>query len=220
MAEIFISYAKTDRNLAQQLAANLEAHGRTTWWDTTVGASDSPRSAIERELERAAKVIVLWSQASLTSPFVLHEAITARDGGKLVQVKTASTRDSDIPRSLRLLPLFDIDDLAGISHIVSDNRQTNDLLTAQDLSSVLGPRHESPGPVRIEPHPAPTNAPPEKTQAFTSATGPDPEWKWTGSTVLAVAAVIVLVTDAGILWHYGLLDGLFDFAKGVFALLK
>jgi hypothetical protein len=32
MAEVFISYAKADRNLAQQLAANLEAQGRTKWW--------------------------------------------------------------------------------------------------------------------------------------------------------------------------------------------
>jgi hypothetical protein len=85
LADIFISYAKADRNLAQQLAAHLEAQGRTTWWDTDVGAGQSPRSTIDQELESAHKVIVLWSKASIGSPFVLHEAITARDAGKLVQ---------------------------------------------------------------------------------------------------------------------------------------
>jgi len=217
MAEISISYAKADRNLAQQLAANLEARGRTTWWDTTVGAGDSRRSAIERELETAAKVIVLWSQASLTSPFVLHEAITARDVGKLVQVKTASTRDSDIPRSLRLRPLLDVNDHAGIARVVSDNREKNNALPTQDM---LGPLHESPRPVRFEPHPAPINAAPGKTRAVGSASGPDPQWKSTGSTTLALAAVLILATDAAVLWHYGLLDALSDLAKRVFALIR
>jgi hypothetical protein len=34
MADIFISYAKTNRPLALKLAAMLEAEGWTTWWDT------------------------------------------------------------------------------------------------------------------------------------------------------------------------------------------
>src|SRR5215470_8153372 len=83
MAEVFVSYAKADRNLAQQLAANLEAKGWTTWWDTGVDAPRGTREAFERELESAQKIIVLWSRASIASPFVLHEAIAARDGGKL-----------------------------------------------------------------------------------------------------------------------------------------
>jgi len=220
MAEIFISYAQADRNLAQQLAANLEARGRTTWWDTTVGASDNPRAEIERELERAAKVIVLWSKASLTSPHVLHEAIAARDVGKLIQVKTASTRDTDIPRSLRQLPLLDIDDLAGIANIVSDNRQKNDVRSAQPMLPVLGPTHRSPSPAPAERRPPPNSPLPVEACTVGSMDAPDPRWRWTGSTALAVATVIVLVTDAAVLWHYGLLDGLFDFAKGIFALLK
>src|SRR5712671_6340046 len=77
MADIFISYAKIDRNLVQQLAAHLEGQGQTTWWDTDVGAGQSSRSTIDQELESAYKVIVLWSKASIGSPFVLHEAITA-----------------------------------------------------------------------------------------------------------------------------------------------
>ena len=101
MADIFISFAKADRNLAQQLAAQLEAQSRTTWWDANVGDGQNNRSIIDRELDSAHKVIVIWSKTSVASPFVLHEAITARDAGKLLQVKTSDIQVSDIPRPLR-----------------------------------------------------------------------------------------------------------------------
>ena len=128
MAEVFISYAKADRNLAQQLAANLEAKGRTTWWDTGVDAPRGTREAFERELESAQKIIVLWSRASIASPFVLHEAIAARDGGKLVQVKTPDVRASDIVRPLRTLPLHDLGDLSGIARALCErHKEVSDL---------------------------------------------------------------------------------------------
>src|SRR5882724_7211929 len=123
MADVFISYAKADRNLAQQLAAHLEAQGRTTWWDTAVTANQQPRSVIEHELEHARKVAVLWSNLSITSPFVVHEAIIGRDLGKLVQVKTSNIQVSDIPRPFRELPLLDASDLAGITRAVSDHAE-------------------------------------------------------------------------------------------------
>jgi TIR domain-containing protein len=36
MADIFISYVKTDRPLASKLAAMLEAEGWKVWWDTSL----------------------------------------------------------------------------------------------------------------------------------------------------------------------------------------
>jgi hypothetical protein len=141
MAEVFISYAKADRNLAQQLVSNLEAHGRTTWWDTDVDAHRGPGNSIERELESAQKVIVLWSKASIASPFVLYEAIAARDAGKLVQVKTADIRASDIVRPLRMLPLLDLGDLSGIADALHERqKEVSDLASeAEGRSSVASP---------------------------------------------------------------------------------
>jgi hypothetical protein len=40
MADVFISYAKTDRPLALKLAAMLEAEGWKVWWDTNLAAAD------------------------------------------------------------------------------------------------------------------------------------------------------------------------------------
>jgi TIR domain len=44
MADIFISYAKTDRPLALKLAAMLEAEGWRTWWDTSLTIGDDFRN--------------------------------------------------------------------------------------------------------------------------------------------------------------------------------
>src|SRR4029077_10581332 len=118
---------KADRNLAQQLAAYLEGQGLATWWDTDVGVGQSSRGTIDQELENAHKVIVLWSKASIGSPFVLHEAITGRDAGKLIQVKTSDIQVSDIPRPLRAIRLLDARDLEGIARAVSDDEGANEL---------------------------------------------------------------------------------------------
>jgi TIR domain len=44
MADVFISYAKTDRPLALKLAAMLEAEGWKVWWDTSLTIGDDFRN--------------------------------------------------------------------------------------------------------------------------------------------------------------------------------
>ena len=85
------------------------------------------RGTLDQELESAHKVIVLWSRASIGSPFVLHEAITGRDAGKLIQVKTSDIQVSDIPRPLRAERLLDARDLEGIARACSDDEGANEL---------------------------------------------------------------------------------------------
>jgi len=68
MADIFISYAKTDRPLALKLAAMLEAEGWTTWWDTSLTIGDDFRNEIMTELGQARAVIVIWTDASINLP--------------------------------------------------------------------------------------------------------------------------------------------------------
>jgi hypothetical protein len=53
MADVFISYAKTDRPLASKLAAMLEAEGWKVWWDTSLTIGDGFRNEIMTELGRA-----------------------------------------------------------------------------------------------------------------------------------------------------------------------
>ncbi len=74
MADIFISYKREDRVWAEALSRGLERQGWTTWWDTRLAAGESFDKVIERQLDAAKCVIVLWSKASVESKWVIAEA--------------------------------------------------------------------------------------------------------------------------------------------------
>ena len=65
MADVFVSYAKTDRSLALKLAAMLEAEGWKVWWDTSLIPGDDFRNEIMTELGRARAVIAKCDSLSL-----------------------------------------------------------------------------------------------------------------------------------------------------------
>ena len=86
MADIFISYKREDRDWAEALSHALEEQGWTTWWDTSLHAGESFDFAIERELDAAKCVVVLWSKTSIKSRWVVAEAGEGLDRGVLVPV--------------------------------------------------------------------------------------------------------------------------------------
>jgi len=86
MADIFISYARADRETAKKLAAALEAEGFTVWWDRHIEAGLEFSKNIEAELTAATAVIVCWSNAAANSPWVKDEASAAAEFDKLVPI--------------------------------------------------------------------------------------------------------------------------------------
>jgi len=74
MAEVFLSYAKADRALAQQLADLLRAHGIDVWWDFDLVGGEQFRKAIQAELDKAKAAIVIWTERSIGSPWVCDES--------------------------------------------------------------------------------------------------------------------------------------------------
>jgi hypothetical protein len=84
MADVFISYASEDRERAGKLASALSAHGWSVWWDRKIIAGQAFDIAIERELESAKSVVVLWSKHSIESEWVKNEASVAAERGILV----------------------------------------------------------------------------------------------------------------------------------------
>ena len=50
-----------------------------TWWITNQLGENKAREPILAELGKSRVVVVLWSKASIASPFVVHQAIAARD---------------------------------------------------------------------------------------------------------------------------------------------
>ncbi|WP_169829199.1 TIR domain-containing protein [Tsuneonella mangrovi] len=86
MSEIFLSYARADRERIASLAAALEAQGSSVWWDRLIEGGSEFAAVIEEQLEAASYIIVAWSQHSLHSHWVRDEAEYARTQGKLVPI--------------------------------------------------------------------------------------------------------------------------------------
>lgn len=84
MSDVFLSYASEDRERAAQLAHALDQQGWSVWWDRKIIAGQAFDQAIERELEAARAVVVLWSAHSIASEWVKNEAAVAAERGVLV----------------------------------------------------------------------------------------------------------------------------------------
>jgi adenylate cyclase len=91
LADVFISYARSDEAVARRLAASLEASGLGVWWDADLPAHRAYSDVIERNLAEAKAVVVLWSKTAAASQWVRAEADFARNAGKLVQAQTDGT---------------------------------------------------------------------------------------------------------------------------------
>jgi hypothetical protein len=87
MSDIFISYKREEQAMARNLANALESEGWTVWWDPKLRAGDNLDDAIEKALNEAKCVIVMWSSLSVNSEYIKNEATEALEQKKLVPVK-------------------------------------------------------------------------------------------------------------------------------------
>jgi tetratricopeptide (TPR) repeat protein len=92
VADVFLSYARSDAAVAQRIARELGEAGWSTWYDRELPAHRPYADIIASELESAAAVLVLWSKASADSQWVRSEANRARELGKLVQSRVGDAR--------------------------------------------------------------------------------------------------------------------------------
>lgn len=116
MADVFISYCRDDRALTEALAARLLQHGLTVWWDTDLLPHESFRSAIDRELDAATAVVIIWTVRSAASLWVQAEADHALRQRKLISVYADDAEIRYIPKPFNMLhavalnshkPIFD-----------------------------------------------------------------------------------------------------------------
>jgi TolB-like protein len=90
-ATVFLSYSRADRDQAGVLAQALEAAGLQVWWDTLIEGGAAFAKTIEAALVASDAVVVLWSQHSVASDWVLDEAAHGRDLKKLVPLSIDGT---------------------------------------------------------------------------------------------------------------------------------
>ncbi len=87
MADVFISHVQADRAQARQIATGLTSLGFDVAWDAPTGAGETGRLAIDRALDAAKAVIVVWTPNSQGSARLHAEALAAKRAGKLVQIR-------------------------------------------------------------------------------------------------------------------------------------
>jgi adenylate cyclase len=110
MADIFVSYSRSDRDRVAPLVAALEAQGWSVWWDPEITPGDEFDALIGAELESARAVVVVWSPLSVDSRWVKGEARDAADRGVLVPVRFENAR---LPIDVRSIHTTDLDGWAG-----------------------------------------------------------------------------------------------------------
>ena len=106
MADIFVSYSRTDKARVAPLVAALEAEGWSVWWDPEIAPGQDFDSLIAAELEGARAVLVVWTPASVSSRWVRGEAREAADRGILVPVRFD---DVKLPIDVRAIHTTDLE---------------------------------------------------------------------------------------------------------------
>jgi hypothetical protein len=110
VSDIFISYSSIDRDTARMLAQALEGEGWSVWWDRSILPGKTYDRVIEKELEAARCVIVIWTRESVESDWVRAEAGEALNRGTLVPVLR---EEVDIPLVFRQIHAAHLQDWDG-----------------------------------------------------------------------------------------------------------
>lgn len=152
MADVFVSYARSDKARVAPLVAAIEAQGWSVWWDPEIMPGQEFDSRIAAELEIATAVLVVWTPDSVKSRWVRGEAREAAERGILVPVRFEGTR---LPIDVRAFHTTDLDDpadraqvaelLRALGAMIACQRASEPLVTDSDPASPTA----NPGPVRV-----------------------------------------------------------------------
>ncbi|MGA7327945.1 MAG: toll/interleukin-1 receptor domain-containing protein [Rhodomicrobium sp.] len=114
-SDIFISYVTADRDFAQELYEDLSSAGYTVWWDQELLAGEGFAAKIDQEIHSSKCVIVLWSEDSVRSRWVVGEAETAAHMNKLIPLLLNQTDPRKIASpGLRAIQAISFRDRKGL----------------------------------------------------------------------------------------------------------
>lgn len=193
MADIFISYGREDRDHADRLATVLERQGWSVWWDRKVLGGDTFGQTIERAMDEARCIIVLWSASSVESGWVKDEAAEGARRNVLVPVLIG---DVEIPLGFRQIHAVVLDASGDV-----DSPAYIDLVAS--VEQVL--RRSPGGSARLAPADAPSGGKPsaadrhrpqaDDARPTARGSGTVPKSYFYGALVLGLAFATVAAWD-------------------------
>ena len=119
MAEVFLSYASVDVAEAERVATVLERSGYSVWWDRHLLSGERFNVSIQRELNAARAVLVLWTKSAVESEWVYSEARRANQRGVLLQLRSRDLPIDDLPAPFDALHCPFLDDEEALRRSVS-----------------------------------------------------------------------------------------------------
>jgi len=94
MADVFVSYAREDRERVVTISRVLKEAGLSVWLDLQIPTASRWEDEITHELEQARCVLMLWSHNAATSEWVRREGLSGLERAALVPIMMD---DCDIP---------------------------------------------------------------------------------------------------------------------------
>ena len=123
MADVFVSYSRSDSELVNRLVERLRERGKDVWVDVE-GIRDAEvfPAALSRAVEGSDGFVFVISPDSVASPFCEQEVDHAVERNKrIVPLAYRSVPDEQIPEGIRVrnwIPVGDGDFDAGIDRLV------------------------------------------------------------------------------------------------------
>jgi len=151
MSDVFVSYAREDRDRVEPLVRLFESNGLSVWWDKELVPGSTFEDVIDKAIIEAKCVVVIWSENSIRSEWVQAEASDGLERGILVPVLLDKVR---IPLAYRRRQ-------AAVLHGWPAKQDASEL--ERLLKAVSDPTSTKPVPVDIR-----SNWKPERTWFRTS----------------------------------------------------
>ena len=119
MSDVFISYRRSDRAIAEALYRALKEEGLDIWWDASLQAGETFDEKIQSILQSSKAIILLWSPEAAESEWVRGEGTIGRERGVLVPKRIVYNVHDKCAQLLSLLgsggprPLRELYEMSG-----------------------------------------------------------------------------------------------------------
>lgn len=108
MADIFLSYRRSDIDRVRWMVDSLERNNLSVWYDFELNAGTHFALEIARQVETAKAMLVVWSNESVKSLWVLDEATEGKDRDILIPVSIDDVRPPFGFRQIQSTPLIGV----------------------------------------------------------------------------------------------------------------
>lgn len=198
MADIFISYAREDKERVRPIVEELEKLGWSVFWDRKIPPGQRWESILGKALGESRCVLVVWSEVSITSDWVKDEATDAKKRGIFVPVVFDAVEQ---PMGFRQIQAADLSEWKNNSSHQAFQEligATESIISFSAQPFITLPPTPVPDPAPAPAKTLPPRSPNSKTESNRKSVGKE-SWLFKLKTKQgAVAATVVVLLVLGV----------------------